>query len=195
MKDILKDTSNVYYCISFKAESDGNRFDENNEIFWSYFARAPEKNKLTIVTDNGFIMMGVRLGTGVTLRREPNFIHAKWNISHSDPFFDRTQRDNIIRPSQNPGCGKADIMMQKWTDQLDFQMKTSLSETSEPNVHFVLTICNDSQDIHFEIMGSPIVDSRLFLHVHWDKDASKGHSWKPFKFSQCCTTMSIAPTI
>lgn len=66
----IKDTSNVYYCISFKAESDGNRFDENNEIFWSYFARAPEKNKLTIVTDNEKVLNVRKPQTNFNLKND-----------------------------------------------------------------------------------------------------------------------------
>ena len=74
-------------------------------------------------------MVGVKVNQAIAIRRPPNFIHAKWNISHSDQFFDSAPRNGISVPGTlHNGCGKADILQEMWTNNLDFQLESDYSQ-------------------------------------------------------------------
>ena len=89
-------------------------------------------------------MIGVRVGLAIVTRRlvnpliflaqkvynlisrSPNFIHTKWNISHADPFFDKTDRYGELS-DDSAGCGKADLMQNMWTNNLEYQLLSDYS--------------------------------------------------------------------
>lgn len=84
-------------------------------------------DNVAIQKKNDLVMMGIKVDLAIVTRRVPNFIHTKWNISHADPEFDLTGRNNSISSDIPPGCGKADILQQMWTSNLDFQMQSYTS--------------------------------------------------------------------
>jgi len=125
---IQDDPSNLYFCICFRAEppaddAAGTGVDDSGEVFWTY----TYKDEINVAVETGgadpdepLVMIGVRLNRAIILRRQPNFFHTRWNISHSEPEFDKNPRNNLIRTS--PGCGKADLLQEMWINDLSFQM-------------------------------------------------------------------------
>ena len=163
----------------------------------------------------GMIMRGVEVDNSISIYASPDYIHSKWTISHAAPQFDYTPSVGCIpSPSNdctagNP-CGKADEMHQLWRNEVEYQMFGK--------AHMVLTMCQKGSGWSNDEMTHPTfqvdpqgrVAADMFApldysnnindHVEWDKapagsSLGDGEGWEPFKFSQCCSTLVIAPQI
>ncbi|CBY42280.1 unnamed protein product, partial [Oikopleura dioica] len=152
------------------------------------------------------VMYGIEVSLGISTRRRPKFIHTKWNISHSDPDFDFTPRIEQASLTKDVACGKADLLRDAWVNDLGTQMA---SKQNSQNVHIAITWCDprfltDSPEKIFNQVGFTIYTSPdneadaldLKYYYHWDRDNLRSrqvNSWKPFLYSQCCSTFVIAP--
>lgn len=156
-------------------------------------------------------MRGVEVDNSISIYATPDFVHTKWDISHEQPLFDYEPRPNCKGSCNANPCGKADVMQQLWFDNVKMQLG------SLP--HMVFTMCQKEQGWLDDAMKVPSWDTeprnmfyaKLFepldfgnnihAHVEWDKapkdtpELGGGDGWEPFKFSQCCTTLVIAPQI
>ena len=118
---IQEDPSNLYFCICFRGLSNPYN-DITEEVYWSY--SFGEEINVAIETggnEEPLVMIGVRLNRAIIIRRQPNFFHTRWNISHTEPDFDNIPRNNLVK--SNFGCGKADLLQKMWIDDLSFQMR------------------------------------------------------------------------
>ena len=140
------------------------------------------------------------------------------------PQFDYTPAANCNDVPENTygcargnPCGKADEMYELWHTNVKYQLYGN-----EP--HMVLTMCqkmpNGGAGWNDDAMKDPtfvVGDVLQFAavkqfapldysntiddHIEWDKapkdqpSLGEGEGWEPFKFSQCCTTLVIAPQI
>lgn len=117
----------------------------------------------------------------------------------------------------NP-CGKADVMQQMWYRDVKDQLKQNphLAITMCDKVGGDGLGWEDYPTMHepaFDPNVEGLIAAALFEpldntnnireHVEWDKapkegpgsDLGDGDGWEPFKFTQCCSTIIIAPAI
>jgi len=169
--------------------------------------------------DLGMIMRGIEVDNSIAIYASPDYIHTKWDIAHAKPDFDYKPHvncadyngaSNSFCQKANP-CGKADEMQRLWYNDVKAQLRGN-------KPHMVLTMCHKDgawSNPENTVPGFPtnvngLAAARLFEpigfsntireHVEWDKapkdsGMGDGEGWAPFKFSQCCSTVVIAPQV
>ena len=169
--------------------------------------------------DVGMIMRGIEVDNSIAIYASPDYIHTKWNISHRDTPLGNAMFDYCAYgyDSSNPmtcgianPCGKADELEGMWRNDVANQLR------SQP--HLVMTVCQKGKGWADSTMKVPTFDTdvgqlvaaelfepifatnNIHSHIEWDKAPKgsvwgDGEGWQPFKFSQCCSTIVIAPQI
>jgi len=168
----------------------------------------------------GMIMRGIEVDNSIAIYASPDYIHTKWDISHLKPDFDYKPHvncadyngaSNSFCGKANP-CGKADEMFRLWYNDVKAQLRGN-------KPHMVLSMCqkdgkwqdgSNNKTPEFSMDVSGMAAARMFEpigfsntirdHIEWDKapkdsEMGDGEGWEPFKFSQCCSTLVIAPAI
>jgi len=184
-----------------------------------YVIDAVERDRTTPCGTQGMIMRGIEVDISISIYAAPDYIHTKWDIAHKEPQFDYTKAHdcedfngvgNSYCAKANP-CGKADELYTLWNDDVMYQLRGN-------KAHMVLSMCHKGGDWKDSSMKDPdfpesvngLAAARLFEpidfsntiydHIEWDKaprdsELGDGEGWEPFKFSQCCSTVVIAPQI
>merc|ERR1711887_215882 len=121
------------------------------------------------------MMRGIEINNAIADRKKPDFIHTMWDISHIQPDFDITGRNESYEEA-NP-CGKADILQDLWRKDLERQLKS--------NTHMTLTLCKqpnedeDIEDLPELAVGFAIFDDEdneakmedgVYAHIFVDKE-------------------------
>lgn len=164
---------------------------------------------------DGMIMRGIEVDNSISIYAAPDYIHTKWNIAHEKPLFDYEQGSNctVDCTTANP-CGKANDLYELWKEDVMWQLRGN-------KPHMILTMCQKGGKWADSSMKDPLnfnpkddnygyawvsqfapldYGNTIDEHVEWDKapkdsNLGDGEGWEPFKFSQCCTTLVIAPQI
>ena len=100
--------------MSFPGLPDGNMQGPNG-ITWTT-SQTDERNVAIQTGGRGgeqLVMVGVQINKAILIRRQPNWFHTRWNISHTEPEFDTTTRkvsknlfSNFTSKSGIPACTK-----------------------------------------------------------------------------------------
>ena len=100
--------------MSFPGLPDGN-IEGPNGITWTT-SQTDERNVAIQTGGRGgeeLVMVGVQINKAILIRRQPNWFHTRWNISHTEPEFDTTTRKfsdnsfgNFTSKSGIPACSK-----------------------------------------------------------------------------------------
>ena len=86
--------------MSFPGFPDGN-IQGQNGITWMT-SQTDERNVAIQTGGRGgeeLVMVGVQINKAILIRRQPNWFHTRWNISHTEPEFDKTFRKNFSQNS------------------------------------------------------------------------------------------------
>ena len=161
--------------------------------------------------DTGMMMRGLEVDNSISIYASPDYIHTKWNISHTHHLFDYQPADNCVGDCIANPCGKADEMEKLWRSNIEYQLY-------DRTAHMVLTMCQKGKGWSDLSMKNPTFDTHpqgmvaaalfepldygnnIHDHIEWDKapkgsPLGDGSGWAPLNFSQCCSTLVIAPQI
>ena len=101
-KVIIDDATNGYICVCF--ETPATEQETEDQVFWDVFQTSKQIATNVQSQDRTVVMFGVEVNIAIFLRRRANWFHTRWNISHTEPDFDTTSRNDI--DTEYPGCGK-----------------------------------------------------------------------------------------
>jgi len=169
-ESIGSDRSNSYFTFVFEhgLVDQGSKWD----------VLLPPNNEHVITSDrsltSAFTAIGLRVNMGVSTRAKPTWSHVLFNLHMIDPHFDSEDK-----------CEKAEYLTSLWDASIDMEKFKS---------EFVLSVCdatrgNDDLDqIGFAVFTSKIDEIKPYYHLD-------SKEWRPFCWSECCTTFSLVEPV
>ena len=106
-KIISEDRSNGYVCVCFEAPGQP---EQDGHVFWSFDQTSPQTATHQVDNNRNLVMFGIEVNYAILLRRQNNWFHTRWNISHSEPDFDTVHRYGTGYRLEYAGCGKVFIV-------------------------------------------------------------------------------------
>ena len=104
-KIISEDRSNGYVCVCFEAPGQP---EQDGQVYWSFDETSPQTSTYEVggTGRQNLVMFGIEVNYAILLRRQNNWFHTRWNISHSEPDFDTVHRYGTGSRLEYAGCGK-----------------------------------------------------------------------------------------